>query len=112
MFLSIIKIVASIATAATGLLALVKPEAIYGFTGLTATGVRGISEIRAIFGGLFIAMGIAPLFLKPQGYQMLGIAYLAIALARILSMIFDHSFENSNIISLVTEIVLGIVLVI
>jgi len=42
---------------------------------------------------------------------MLGIAYLAIALARIFSMIFDHSFENSNIISLVTEIVLGVILV-
>jgi hypothetical protein len=111
MFLSILKVIASIATAATGLLALVKPEAIYGFTGLTATGVRGISEIRAIFGGLFIAMGLVPLFLKPQGFKMLGIAYLAIALARIFSMIFDHSFENSNIISLVTEIVLGVILV-
>ena len=112
MVLTVLKIIASIATAATGLLALVKPDAVYGFTGLTATGARGISEIRAIFGGLFIAMGIVPLFIKAPGYRMLGIAYLAIAVARLFSMFFDKSFDSSNIISLVIEIVLGIILVI
>ncbi len=112
MVLTVLKIIASIATAATGLMALVKPDAVYGFTGLTATGARGISEIRAIFGGLFIAMGIAPLFLRAQGFRMLGIAYLAIAVARLFSMFFDKSFDSSNIISLVIEIVLGVILVI
>jgi len=112
MVLTVLKIIASIATAATGLLALVKPDAVYGFTGLTATGARGISEIRAIFGGLFIAMGIVPLFLRPQGFRMLGIAYLAIAVARLFSMFFDKSYDSSNIISLVIEIVLGVILVI
>jgi len=93
------------------MLALVKPDAVYGFTGLTATGVRGISEIRSIFGGLFIGLGVAPLFLGGSTYRMLGIAYLAIALARIFSMVFDKSYDNSNIISLAIEIVFGIVLV-
>ncbi len=109
--LYILKIIASLATAATGLLALVKPDAVYGFTGLTVTGVRGVSEIRAIFGGLFIALGIAPLFLGTQAYRMLGIGYLAIAAARIFSMVFDRSFDSSNIISLAIEIVFGIILV-
>ena len=63
----ILKIIAAIATAATGLLALIKPSAAYGFIGLTANGVRGVSEIRAIFGGLFIALGIVPLFLGYTG---------------------------------------------
>jgi hypothetical protein len=44
-----------------------------------ANGVRGVSGIRAIFGGLFIALGIVPLFLGLVAYQMLGITYLAIA---------------------------------
>jgi hypothetical protein len=52
--LTILKIVAAILTAATGLLALVKLSATYGFIGLGANGPRGVSEIRAIFGGLFI----------------------------------------------------------
>jgi hypothetical protein len=111
MFLTVLKIIASLATAATGALALVKPTAVYGFTGLLANGPRGISEIRAIFGGLFIAMGVVPLFIGKPGYQMLGIAYLAIAVARLFSMFFDKSFDQSNIISLVIEIVLGVILV-
>jgi hypothetical protein len=110
-FLLVLKVFAAVATAATGLLALVKPTAVYGFTGLTANGARGISEIRAIFGGLFIALGLAPLFLGPAAYQMLGIGYLAIAVARTFSIFFDKSTDRSNLISLGIEIVLGIILV-
>lgn len=109
--LTILKIIAALATAATGLLAFINPAAAYGFTGLTANGVRGVSEIRAIFGGLFIALGIAPLFLGTPAYRMLGIAYLAIAAARAFSILFDKSTAQSNLISLAIEIVLGIILV-
>ncbi len=34
--LLVLKIIISLATAATGLLAFLKPDAVYGFTGLTA----------------------------------------------------------------------------
>jgi hypothetical protein len=108
----IIKIIAALATAATGFLALVKPSAVYGFTGLTANGVRGVSEIRAIFGGLFIALGVAPLFLGTVTFQMLGISYLLIAAARSFSIIYDRSTAQSNLISLAIEIVLGLVLIV
>ena len=77
--LLVLKVIAALVTAATGLLALIKPDATYGFIGLTANGVRGVSGIRAIFCGLFIALGIVPLFLGLVAYQMLGITYLAIA---------------------------------
>jgi uncharacterized membrane protein len=110
-FLMILKIIAAIATIATGLLALIKPTAVYGFTGLKADSVRGISEIRSIFGGLFIGLGAAPLFLGTTAYQMLGITYLAIAVARLFSIVFDKSTEKSNLISLGIEIILGVILV-
>jgi hypothetical protein len=42
---------------------------------------------------------------------MLGVSYLAIAAARSLSIVFDKSYAQSNLISLVTEIVLGVILV-
>lgn len=107
-----LKIIAALATAATGLLALVKPDATYGFIGLNANGARGVSEIRAIFGGLFIALGLAPLFLGVVAYQMLGVAYLAIAIARAFSIVFDRSYAQSNLISLGIEIVFGAILVV
>jgi uncharacterized membrane protein len=108
--LMVLKIIAALATAATGVLVFVKPAAAYGFTGLNANGVRGVSEIRAVFGGLFIGLGLAPLFLGAVAYQMLGIGYLAIAAARTFSMVFDKSYAQSNIISLVIEIVFGLIL--
>jgi hypothetical protein len=106
-----LKVTAALGTALTGVLALVRPTAVYGFTGLTANGVRGISEIRAIFGGLFIGLGVAAFFLGQTAYQMLGVAYLGIAVARLFSMVFDKSFAQSNIISLVIEIVFGAILI-
>jgi hypothetical protein len=108
----ILKIIAALATAATGMLGFLKPTATFGFIGLNANGPRGISEIRAVFGGLFIALGLAPLFLGPVAYRMLGIGYLAIAVARSISIVLDKSYAQSNLISLATEIVLGVILVI
>jgi hypothetical protein len=105
----ILKIVAALATAATGLLSFIKPDAVYGFTGLTATGPRGVSEVRAVFGGLFIALGLASIFMGQ--YQILGIGYLAIAVTRTISIFLDKSYARSNLISLGIEIVFGAVLV-
>jgi hypothetical protein len=109
--LTILKIIAAVATVATGALALVKPKAVYGFTGLKAEGVRGISEIRAIFGGLFIGLGIAPFIFGDTGYLVLGLGYLAIAVTRLISIVIDRSTDKSNLISLGIEIVLGIILI-
>jgi hypothetical protein len=110
--LMLLKIIAALLIAVRGLFALIKPDSTYCFIGLNANGVRGVSEIRSIFGGMFIALGIVPLFLGPVAYQMLGITYLVIAAARAFSIVFDKSYAQSNLISLVIEIVLGAILVI
>jgi len=111
-FLIILKIIAAIGTVGTGLLSLFMPTSVYGFTGLKAEGGRGITEIRSILGGLFIALGAAVLYYRtPQTFAVLGITYLGIALVRAVSMVVDNSVERSNIISLVVEIVFGIILI-
>jgi len=109
--LEILQIIAALATAATGLFSLLAPAKLTGFTGLQPVGGRGITELRAVLGGLFIALGLAPLFLGPVAYLMLGIGYLAIGAVRAVSMILDRSVVQSNVISLITEIVLGVILV-
>jgi hypothetical protein len=111
--LQILKIICALATVATGFISLVAPRAIKGFTGLEATGPRGITEIRAVMGGLFIGLGLAPFLLAvPEVYQALGVMYLAIAAVRTGSMFLDRSVMQSNIISLIVEIVFGAVLII
>jgi hypothetical protein len=110
--LKILQIIAVVATILTGLVSLIWPLRVQGFTGLTAPGERGITEIRSILGALFIGLGIAVFLLGTrETYQMLGIMYLAIAAVRAVSIVIDKSAEQSNTISLIAEIVLGIILV-
>jgi hypothetical protein len=110
--LQILQIIAAVGTIVTGLVSLFRPRSIQGFTGLSAEGGRGITEIRAVLGGFFVALGAAPLILNaPATYQMLGIAYLVVGLTRAVSMWVDRSVVQSNVISLAVEWVLGIILV-
>jgi hypothetical protein len=111
--LQILKIICALATVATGFISLLRPRSIKGFTGLEATGPRGITEIRAVMGGLFIGLGLAPILLwVPPVFHALGIAYLAIAAVRTGSMFLDRSVMQSNVVSLIVEIAFGIVLVV
>jgi uncharacterized membrane protein len=110
--IDILQTLVLLATVAIGVLALIRPEATVGFTGLAPTSVRGTSEIRAILGGLFVGLGIAPLVLGTvEAYQVIGIGYLAVAAARAFSIIYDRSYAGSNLISLGTEIVFGVILI-
>ena len=113
MVIQILQITAAVGTILTGLVSLFKPESVTGFTGLRPEGGRGITEIRAVLGGFFIALGAAPLLLNsPIAYMMLGIAYLVVALVRGISIFVDKSISQSNIISLIVEIIYGAILVI
>ena len=110
--LKILQVIAVIGTILTGLVSLIWPLRVQGFTGLTAPGGRGITEIRSILGALFIGLGIAVFLLGTREvYQMLGIMYLTIGVVRAVSMVTDKSIEQSNIISVVVEIIFGIILV-
>jgi hypothetical protein len=111
-WLEIFKNVAALGTIGTGLVSLMRPLAVRGFTGLEVRGARGITEIRAVLGGVFIGLGIAPfIFDSPVAYQTLGFMYLFVAVVRSISMIFDRSIVPSNLISVVFEILLGVILV-
>ena len=113
MLIQILQIIAAIGTLLTGAVSLFKPESVTGFTGLCPEGGRGITEIRSILGGLFIALGVFPLIVNsPVAYTMLGVTYLGIAAVRAVSMFTDKSVVQSNIISLIVEIIFGVILVI
>ncbi len=112
MFIQVLQIIAAVGTILTGLYSLLRPTTLTGFTGLRPEGGRGITEIRAILGGLFIALGAFPLIVNsPIAYMMLGVTYLGIAVVRAVSMFMDKSVVQSNVISLAVEIIFGIILV-
>ena len=112
MILNILKIIAGIATILTGVVSLFWPTRVPGFTGLEPVGGRGVTEIRTILGALFVGLGAAVLYYNSnEAYMILGITYLAMTVVRGISIVVDKSPVSSNIISLVVELVFGVLLV-
>lgn len=110
--LEILKFGGGLVTILTGMVSLFWPLRVRGFTGLEVNGGRGVTEIRAILGGFFIGLGAAVLYLnEPAAYITLGIAYLVVAVVRAMAMFIDKSVVRSNIISLITEVILGVILI-
>ena len=105
MLLRLLRYAVLASTVASGLVLVVKPDSVSGFTGLAPDTARGITEIRAAMGGVFIALGVAPLFLRRPAERVLGLVYLAIAAVRAPFMFADGSAaEQSNWISLAFEV--------
>jgi hypothetical protein len=112
MLLQILKYVAGIATILTGVVSLFWPTKVLGFTGLDVSGGRGITEIRTVLGALFIGFGAAVLYFNiPETYKVLGITYLVMAVVRTVSLFVDDSIVSSNVISVIAELVFGIILI-
>jgi hypothetical protein len=115
--LNYVKLIVAIGTVGFGAYSLIAPKAIKGFTGLVADGSRGISEIRAVMGGVFIALGLVAIVFKyafyrnDAAYLTLGLVYLTIAVIRLFSILFDKAYQSSNFISLASEIVFGVLLI-
>jgi hypothetical protein len=110
--LEILQILVGVATILTGVVSLFWPLRVRGFTGLEVAGGRGITEIRAVLGAFFVGLGAAVLFLNdPAAYQTLGIAYLVVAVVRTVSMFVDKSVVGSNVVSVITEVIFGVILV-
>jgi hypothetical protein len=111
MLLQYLRYFIGIATIITGAVSMFWPLKVLGFTGLAVEGGRGITEIRTILGALFVGLGAAALYFnKPEPYQMLGITYLTMGVVRAISIVVDKSAVSSNIISVVVELVFGILL--
>ena len=112
-FLFWIKIIVSVATIGFGLMSIVSPPAAERFTGVTAAGPRGVSEIRAVLGGLFVGLGIAALiFRTSSAFGTVGIGYLAIGIVRAASIYLDKAATPTNWASLAFEVVFGVLLLI
>ena len=111
MFLTVLQYTASALTILVGAYSLFSPMSAGKFTGLTPEGGRGITEIRVILGMFFVALGAYPIiFPSDAAFHMLGFAYLLVGIARIISIYVDKSGNQSNWISVASEIVLGAIL--
>ena len=111
--LRVLKILGALATIVTGVVSIFWPLSVRSFTGLEVQGGRGVTEIRAVLGGLFLALGLAVLYFNnTTAYKMAGFGYLVVGGVRLVSMFVDRSVVQSNLVSLAFEIGFGIIFLI
>lgn len=86
-----LNILAALLTIGFGLFGFVAPRYTAAALDLEPTSsTMGLSEMRASVGGLFVASGIAALWLNESlGYAMIGFAFAGAALGRVVSLVFD-----------------------
>ena len=84
-------------TASLGLMGLVRPDAAAAFTHVRPSGAVGVSEIRATYGGFFLALGAYALWTQaPLAFTTAGVAWAGAAAGRLVSVFVDRSTSATN----------------
>jgi len=89
----------------------VRPSAAAAFTSIEPKGLIGVSEIRATYGGFFLALGSFALWARSeQVFLVLGLAWIGAALGRLLSVLVDRSTSPKNLGGIAFEAGIGALL--
>lgn len=98
-------------TAGLGLMALAKPDRAASFTSIRPDGAVGVSEIRATYGGFFLALGGAALaWQDPAMFTATGLAWIGAAAGRSISVVVDRSTSPKNLGAIAFEGLIGALL--
>ena len=109
----ILNMIGAIGTIGMGLLGLVFPDTAARFTGLRATTPEGQSEFRATYGGLWIPLGLVPILTQePITFFMVGLAWFAAALGRVVSIILDQTNTYKNWAAVAFEAIFAVLLLV
>lgn len=91
-------------TLALGALGLFSPQRAAAFTSIAPVGPLGLSEIRATYGGFFLALGGMCLYCQnPIAFRVVGVAWLGAALGRAYSLVIDRNTEPKNLVGIAFE---------
>jgi len=91
-----------------GVVAFAVPEAFARQTGLAADGPLGRSELRAVFGGVFVGIAVACLATgSPAAYAVAAASFLGGAGAKLLSAALERGVLPAALPGLLVDLVLG-----
>ena len=84
-------------TLALGILGVVAPAKASEWVEISARTHPGPAEFRAIYGGLFVALGLVPLVTGADAaYLTTGLAWVSAASGRVVSIFLDRSLDPRN----------------
>lgn len=105
---------AAAVTLVLGLLSLLNPLLAVRVLGLEVLEPRGLSEIRATYGAMFVVMAGAMFWAVPSRprsamwLRFAGILWLGAAAGRLLSIAIDGVVTPLNLVALAVELVVGV----
>jgi len=103
-----IESVAPLACIVLGIAALIAPVRFATTVGLAATGPLGRSELRAVFGGVFVGIGAACLgAASAPAHWTAAAAFLGGAGAKVLSGFLERGVFPAALLGLVVDLVMG-----
>jgi len=101
-------IYAVVITLKNGFFPTLKPAWIKNATLVAPTSPRAKTEVRSIWGGLYLGLGIAGLaFPVPEVYRTIAIVYITSSLVRAVSMVISRSFSKSIFQTITYELILS-----
>lgn len=110
----ILNLAGVIITIVFGAWALFKPKIFSKILSLTPYKKRGITEIRATYGGWILGLSIYAIINQSKVlFTCLGYGWMGAALIRSISMlIIDKSYSTKNLSFLIIELIVGLLLLI
>jgi Domain of unknown function (DUF4345) len=108
----VLNVMGASVTIAMGLMGLLIPKIAAKITGLSATNKTAFAEFRATFGGMFVVMGLLPIWTgSAMAFGMVGCIWLGAAFGRLLSVLLDEGYkEVKNIVGIGFEAGIGLLL--
>lgn len=101
-------IYAVVITLKNGLFSTLKPSWIKNASLVSPTTPRAKTEVRSVWGGLYLGLGIAGLaFPIPEVYRTIAIVYITSSLVRTASMMVSKSFTKSIFQTITYELILS-----
>jgi len=101
-------LISAVVTIALGALGLLNPNGAQRLTGVRASAREGTSEVRATYGGFFLALGILALVTRePWVYATVGAGWSGAAGARLLSLFVDKAWTPKNMGGVLFEAAVG-----
>jgi len=100
-------------TMGLGVLGLFWPMKVASLASIQPDGLRGLSEIRATYGGVFFAIGLfAVMWQDPDVFRALGVAWFGAAAGRAFSIVKEESGSSANYGAFAMEVVVGLLLIV
>ncbi len=94
-----------------GLLGVLAPNRVARLVSIEPVGGLGVSEIRATYGGLFLAMGVTCLLIRsPDAYLIAGASWVGAGFLRFPSLILDKGSFPKALGGAAVELTIGLLL--